>query len=92
MSDRIPQLGESVIYCDPSGVDHDALFTAVWGDTPDACCNVVFVSHDDSKTDSYGRQIERETSVEHVSKSTVHGRYWRYADEPRNAFAAPTQK
>lgn len=83
-----PQLGEAVVFCDPRGVDHDALITAVWG--PD-CINLVFVSGDESRKDSYGRQVERDTSVVHVSRSDVHGFYWRYKDEERNPYKAPLQ-
>jgi hypothetical protein len=33
---------------------------AIAGSTP--CCNLVYVSSDSSKTDPYGRQLERQTS------------------------------
>ena len=35
--------------------------------------NLVFVVGDESKTDSYGRQIERATSCPHESTQTAHG-------------------
>jgi hypothetical protein len=54
------KVGGVVIYTDGYRRDHDALVTAVWGSD---CINVVFVCGDESKTDAYGRQIERETSV-----------------------------
>lgn len=38
--------------------------------------NVVYVSSDKSQTDSYGRQIVRQTSTVHQSGQTAHGRYW----------------
>lgn len=82
-----PILGGTVVYCDPVGHDHGALITAVWSDT---CINVVFVSGDPNKGDTYGRQIERETSVTHAScPGQAHGRYWRFEDEPRNPVKAP---
>lgn len=38
--------------------------------------NVVYVSSDESQTDSYGRQIARATSVPHRSAQAAHGNYW----------------
>lgn len=82
-----PQLGQKVVYCDSKGVDRDALVTAVWSDT---CVNVVFVSGDESKGDTYGRQIERETSVTHATVTgQAHGRYWRFDTEPANEYKPP---
>ena len=82
-----PTLGQKVVYCDPKGRDHDALVTAVWSET---CINVVFVSSDESKSDTYGRQIERETSVTHATvQGQAHGRYWRLDDEPANEYRPP---
>lgn len=62
-----------VTYKDEHGEDHQALVTCVHG--PD-CINVVYVSSDPSKTDSYGRQIERATSVQRQAEWTAHGRYF----------------
>lgn len=41
--------------------------------------NLVYVSDDGTKTDPYGRQIERSTSVVHKSNQSAHGMYWRNA-------------
>ena len=38
--------------------------------------NVAFADPDATKTDSYGRQFRRETSVPHKSGSTAHGYWW----------------
>jgi hypothetical protein len=38
--------------------------------------NVVFVSMDEARHDSYGRQVERETSLAHVSAQPAPGMYW----------------
>lgn len=38
--------------------------------------NVVFVVSDEAKTDSYGRQIDRATSVPHRQLQSAHGYYW----------------
>lgn len=90
MSERLrdPLLGESIIYCDEGSVDRPALITAVWSP---GCINLVFVSGDDSRTDNYGRQIERVTSLQHVSEAGAHGLYWRFAEEERKPFAPPQQ-
>jgi hypothetical protein len=66
--------GDFVIYTDEIRNDHNAVVTAVWG--PD-CINVVFVASDESKTDSYGRQIERQTSVARYSETNNFGRCFR---------------
>ena len=75
---RMPKMGEPVVYVDPVGKIHPALVTQPWGQQ---CINVVFVSTDESKDDSYGRQIERQTSLMHKDVVPVHGNYWRYPDE-----------
>lgn len=73
------ETGQHVVYVDPKGVARPAVVTVAWSHT---CVNVVFVSDDKSKTDSYGRQIERETSVIHASTpGRAHGNYW-YATSP----------
>jgi hypothetical protein len=60
-------------------VDVDA-FKARHGCGPSV--NVVFAALDEDKHDPYGRQLERETSVAHVSgKPMREGRYWRFPDE-----------
>ena len=78
-SKRMPEVGEAVVFVDPVGVAHSALVTAAWSED---CINVVFVSGDLDKRDSYGRQIERQTSIMHAAIVPVHGNYWRFVDEP----------
>ncbi len=63
--------------------DRLALVTAVHGSFDNGyvpCINVVYISGDRSKTDSYGRQIERSTSLQHLSQGPNGmprpGRYW----------------
>lgn len=81
-----PSIGETVVYVDPHAVAHSALVTQVWSDT---CINVVFVSSDAAKEDTYGRQIERETSCLHQSTQPAPGRYWRYhSDAPKETERA----
>lgn len=83
--DKQPMPGDRVIYHDPVGTPHEALCTTNWG----SCINVVFISSDENKKDTYGRQIERESSVSHKLNNTAHGRYWRWPDEVANGFTAP---
>ena len=73
-------IGQHVIYTDEVAVDHDALVTAVWGPR---CVNVLYVSENMDKKDQYGRQIERPSSVTHVSGTTAHGRYYRLTGEEK---------
>lgn len=82
---REPKYGDHVIYVDPLGIMHDALVTAPWTPT---CINVVFVTKDQARNDSYGRQIERSTSLTHMGMTEVWGNYWRFPDEP----GKPTEK
>ena len=84
------KVGDLVIYHDTKGRPHNALVIVNWGaETGEPLLNLVYVSGDETKTDVYGRQIERDaTSVPHKSHG-VHGRYWRRANEEPNAFAPP---
>ncbi|MGE0131881.1 MAG: hypothetical protein AB7U82_27675 [Blastocatellales bacterium] len=84
-----PQPGDIVIYHDPKGVGHSALVTCVWTGAPEPLLNVVYVSGDDARQDSYGRQLERSTSTMHKSQSNVHGNYWRWPHEQPNAYTPP---
>jgi hypothetical protein len=68
------KVGDSVVFVDPTRHEHNAVVTAVWSKD---CINVVFVSTDENKTDSYGRQIERETSVMRHSDTNCFGRSFR---------------
>lgn len=69
------KVGESVTYVDSLRNLRSAIVTAVWSPT---CINLVIVSPDETKTDTYGRQIERFTSVMHRSLQgdTTFGCVW----------------
>jgi hypothetical protein len=43
--------------------------------------NVVVVNNDENQTDTYGRKIERFTSVVHESNQYAHGNYWKPVSE-----------
>lgn len=72
--DKIMQVGENITYVDSVGVEHEALITAVWNPN---CINVVYVSKDENRTDTFGRQIMRETSVTVEGTFAAHGRFFR---------------
>lgn len=82
-------VGDVVIWHDSLGNAYKALVSAVWTPT---CINVVFISGDQTKTDPYGRQIERATSCTHKSLQHVHGFYWRFEDEQANPYTAPLER
>lgn len=83
------KVGDVVVYHDPVARPQNALVQAIWGPT---CINVVIVSADESRTDSYGRQIEHRTSLSHKSVMNVHGNYWRLESEEPNPIVAPVSK
>lgn len=75
--------GDHVIFVDAKGQEHDALVTEVFGsetwtrDYEGPCINVVFVSTDENRTDQYGRQLERVTSVVPLDRQFAKGMYWK---------------
>jgi hypothetical protein len=92
----IKEVGQHAVFTDALGQRHDALIT-VWhlGEAssveefkvkygPDAmpCVNLLFVTKDPKKTDPYGSQIERHTSVPHYSvQHAVNGMNYRWPHE-----------
>jgi hypothetical protein len=85
-------VGAHVVYVDPVAGQHEALITAVWGDPKDCpLVNLVYVEPDNTRQDSYGRQISRATSLCHLSKSNVHGQYYMMSDETPNPIVKPTE-
>jgi hypothetical protein len=85
--ERTYDFDSPIVYVDPKGVRHSALATTWWGlDHHKAAgtqpgCNLLWVSGDETKTDPYGRQIERATSVVHKSSNPAPGNYWCWPDE-----------
>lgn len=90
---RPVDVGDAVRVVDEHYVEHVGLVTAVHGkfgqtyDTADGgtrthvpCINVVCISADSAKTDPYGRQVERMSSLQHLSQGPDQmpnpGRYW----------------
>lgn len=69
------KVGQAVKFVNERGVEQDALVTEVWGDVNPGI-NLMFVSTNEEKKDSYGRQMERHSSVVHKSSQPAHGMYW----------------
>lgn len=89
--ERTYDFNSQIIYVDPKGVPHAALVTIWWTggqDIPtyrsasgEPGCNLIFISGDENRRDSCGRQAEHATSVVHKSKQVAHGNYWCWPDE-----------
>lgn len=81
--------GAPIVYVDSQSRKHDALVTTWHGvdhyrqnlPTMEPGVNLLIVSQDESKTDSYGRQVERFTSVCHRAVQAAHGNYWLWPEE-----------
>lgn len=80
------EVGDVVIYVDPTGQQHRSLVTAWWSND---CINVVYVAGDKDKQDSYGRQIERATSVSRKSQNWPHGNYFMEVGEEPLPYTPP---
>jgi len=75
--ERELKVGQTITFFDEFRVPHDALVTAWWGPT---CCNLIYVSKDPKKDDTWGNQIERQSSVIHKSAQAF-GNFWCWTDE-----------
>lgn len=94
MIEREVHVGDVVVFHNSKGKAHNALVNCVFdrgGRSEPATINIVHVSGDEDRQDSYGRQIERPTSVPHISATGVHGMCWRYQDEPAPVYVEPTE-
>lgn len=89
---RQAKANEHVVFTDSRGVERSALLTIVHGESSmvparngqgeqeyHPSVNLVFVTGDPSKTDPYGLQIERESSVVHRNDQGAHGNFWDFA-------------
>lgn len=76
----MPQIGDVVTYIDPTRRECNALVTAIFknefGDGKDGL-NLVLVSKDTDKDDNYGRQLERQTSIVHLSNQPAKANCWK---------------
>lgn len=69
-------MGDHCTYVDTLGVSRPALVTATHGTVVPYCVNLLVVNDDPNQTDSYGRKIERFSSVVHRQNQQAHGNYW----------------
>jgi hypothetical protein len=75
-------IGSPVTYVDSTGHVRPALVTNCFGPLESKpSINVVVVNDDDNQTDTYGRKIERFTSVVHQDNQYAHGNYWKPISE-----------
>lgn len=78
------KIGETVVFVDEVGHASPALITAVWEqhpDSPSPSLNLVLVHKDETMKDTYGRQIERRTSISHQTQQFAPAFYWKRIDE-----------
>lgn len=74
--------GDAVKIVDEKYGEYVGLVTCVHGNFSDyiPCINVVYVSADETKRDPYGQQVERMSSLQHLSQGPSNmprpGRYW----------------
>lgn len=75
-------IGSPVVYIDSLGRERSALVTNLFGPLEsNPSINLVVVNLDEDQTDTYGRKIERFTSVVHHSHQYAHGNKWRPISE-----------
>lgn len=82
MEKRELKVGDPIVFIDEHRVEHPALVTHTWesvGGLPGVNC--VFVDGDEKKTDNYGRQIDRRTSIVHLSVQPAKASCWKWPDE-----------
>lgn len=85
MGRKIVNIGDHVIFIDPYRKEHSALVTEVWDGGPDVdqqedslpAINLLYVVSDEARMDQYGRQIERESSVTHLSMNSAEANCYR---------------
>ena len=76
------KVGSPVVYIDSLGRERPALVTNMFGPLEsNPSINLVVVNLDEDQTDTYGRKIERFTSVVHHSYQYAHGNKWKPVSE-----------
>ena len=94
------KVGDHVVYFDEYGRPQQALVTNVWGDryvnVDDDCkegpiqepgCNLLFISPYKHREDSFGRQIERRSSVCHTDVQCAYGNSYCLPDQLDESLA-----
>lgn len=85
--------GLGVIYFDSNSRPHHALITADWYKGNFGAVNLIYVHDDPNRTDQYGQQIERPTSVAHISNanySVIMGNCWCTIQEYEETYSKKT--
>jgi hypothetical protein len=91
---REPKVGDHVIYFDTLRRELNGILTAVHGEVSSSqvsmedatqqwntpCVNLIFVTPEEAKTDSWGRQTDHASSCVHASSQRV-GYYWCWPEE-----------
>ncbi len=80
------EAGMCVLFFDSLGHQHNALITAVHGESKEnedgtkyhPSVNLCFVSSDINIADAYGRQMARSSSVCYQDNQSAHGMYWAF--------------
>lgn len=70
------QLCDHILFVDENGLQHNALVQWIHGTVEDPTINLVHLAADEAKKDTYGRQVEKRTSVQHKNRTTASGMYW----------------
>lgn len=76
------KIGDVVTFIDTHRVEHQAIVTQLHDAGmpevyPTPAINLLYVSKDDTRTDGYGRQIERASSVPHEGSNTAKAYCWK---------------
>lgn len=74
------EVGQACTFVDSLGRERAAIVTSSWKNGDESKgdgVNVVVVDINEAKTDTYGRQVERFTSVPHQSTQPAPGMYWK---------------
>lgn len=73
-------MGQVVLFVSEKGEKIHALVTFVFHGMSGKSdgCNLVFVTTDPARQDSFGAQIERKTSVPHRTGTPAPGYFWQY--------------
>jgi hypothetical protein len=77
MEQQTIKSGDAIKFVDENRREHDALITCVHSQS---CINLVYVTKDELKSDPYGQQIERMTSVMNKEQNSF-GNYWKRLDQ-----------
>lgn len=84
------KVGSAVIFYDSLSRPLSALVQIVWdgmqGEDSEPGCNLIVISPDEKREDSYGRQTEHHTSVVHMGNQCAPGYFWSWPEEKEEAM------